>query len=145
MVAVVKVHTEICVVILPKDARGEEHCSIIYSGEAGAGSVPRGPLVTQVKLVARWATPIVTRVTEHDTFGHAHETVQVARLDPGSLMTLWILLSPYHHSQWGFKPHITEVGGVLRPVGSFVHFDRVALWYGEDHTAYRLGSGEPCS
>lgn len=133
-----------CVVVIPADAVGDEHCTLTYMGD-----IPIAPPVGQIEFLvrntARWWTPIVAQVDEHDTFG-GDDPVQVARLNSTILASLQAIWQPFSTSEFSFRPHITALPGIsIRPVGSLVRFNRLALWYGDDRKTYRLGTGDLCA
>lgn len=141
MVALQREHTNSCVMLIPRDARDGEHCTLAYIYQPG--SVKGTQIERYVRNVARWCSGVFSRVTEHDVFGRAHEEVRVARLDLAPLYSVRHMVEWLDKGQWIYKPHITEVGGVLRNVGEFVYFDRIGLWFNDEKTNWRLGTGEP--
>ena len=140
MVVLQKQHENTCVMLIPRDARGDEHVTVADLFQPG--SVKGTQIERYVKNVARWSLGFFSRVTEHATFGHANETVRVARLDVAPFYVVRHMCEWLDKGDWIYKPHITEVGGVLRPVGEFVYFDRLGLWLNDEVTNWRLGTGE---
>jgi hypothetical protein len=136
-------HENACVMVVPRDARGNEHVTVSYVFQPG--SVKGTQIERYVRSVARWCLPFFSRVTEHDVFGHAYEEVRVARLDVSPFYVVRHMCEWLDKGSWIYKPHITEVAGILRPVGEFIYFDRIGLWFNDEVTNWRLGTGEPSS
>ena len=137
-------HTGVCIIGLPRDAVEDEHITIVYAGETD--QLVSAPFSTMCEVVNRMASlfnPFPASVIGHDWFGPPDERVQVAKLDSPFLYTMRSCVEHFHNSQFGFRPHITAVNGVLRPVGSTVWFNRIAVWYGEDRMERVLGVGMP--
>lgn len=144
MVALQKEHTNAAVMAIPRDARGDEHCTVAYLYQGG--SVLGTNVERYVQQLARWVLPFISRVTEHDTFGGgSHDQVRVARLDVSPFYTVRHMLERFDKGGFIYKPHITEVNGVLRSVGDLIVFDRIGIWLNDEMTNWRLGSGQPCA
>ena len=114
-------------------------------GDVGATAPPLLLLEQQVKASARWSVPAIASVVSHEEFGDGDNKVMVARLSDPILAAMQYQWAGWSTSQYGFKPHMSDVGFGLRPIGSLVRFNRIALWYGDSRKSYRLGTGELCA
>lgn len=132
-------HTEICIVLLPRDAVEDEHLTVVYAGDIdGTFTAYEWTLHEITGRVASMMFPFPASVTSHESFGDVGEH-RVAIVDSPHLHTIRHCVEHFHNSQWGFRPHISVVNGQLRPVGSQVWFNRIAVWYGNSRRSWALG------
>ena len=136
----------IVIVLLPADAVGNEHVTLVYAGEEGAPTMSRYVAEQISSTMARMMIPVMTTVKSHETFGPADDYVPVAELEvTAALSTMRYIVEDYSASQFGFKPHVTADGAPVRAIGSQVVLDRVALWWAGEKKSWRLGSGVACA
>lgn len=129
----------VIIVLIPRDARGDEHMTLVTAGEIGSTiSAPRSTMAEVSNRLAMMFNPFGAAVIGNEMFGDRADT-PVATLASPMLDTMRHCVEHFHNSQWGFRPHITKVGPTVRPVGSTVWFNRVALWYGQDQESWVLG------
>ena len=138
--------TGVCLMLIPTDAVDDEHCTLLYAGDYDAPTLPENVIKTYASIIARMYAPIETCVVRHSLFGDVDGKVMVAELLVTTMLAqLRDVVADYTSSRWGFKPHITAVGERIRPVGSHVQFNRIAVWWAGDRTTWRFGSGERCA
>ncbi len=137
-------HTGVIIALIPRDQRGDEHMTLLYAGdlEEGLVSAPEPVIRETCNRLSNLFAPFPAYVTGHDTFGD-DEPVQVATIDAPQIWQLRACVEPFQNSQFGLRPHITAVNGQLRQVGEPVWIDRIASWYGDERTVFRLGVNTP--
>jgi hypothetical protein len=137
-------HTGVIIALLPSDGIEDEHMTLVYAGDTD--KLVSAPVSVMREACNRLSTIFMTFpawVTGHDVFGD-DEPVQVATIDAAQIWQLRHCVEMFHNSQFGLRPHITAVPGhALRPIGSTVWIDRVALWYGDHREEFRLGQNRP--
>lgn len=132
-------HTNIVVVLLPRDAQGDEHVTMVYAGDIdGTFTAYEHSLQEITGRLASMFHPFPAVVESHERFGDVGET-PVAIVESPHLHSIRHCLEHFHNSQWGFRPHISAVGAQLRPIGSQVWFNRIAVWYGPNRSSWALG------
>lgn len=135
---------DVAIMLLPNNAVGEQHSTLCYAG-AVYNAPPATVLCERTQLLAKmWFTPPVARVVEHRLMGP--KLVPCAIIDGVELYALHDFVEEFAYSQWGYVPHIAEQESApLIPIGHEVVFNRIALWYGVQHWAWRFGSGVLCA
>lgn len=129
------------IALIPADAVGEEHLSLVYLTADQAEQCVY-ELHALTASIARLTPPFFGDVVEHANFGMNGDE-KVALLFCPEAEHLRYLVGQYSSSQWGFRPHVTIVQP--RPVGSRIRFNRIGTWHGEEHTNWRLGTGARCA
>lgn len=129
------------IALIPADAVGEEHLSLVYV-DAESAEQCQWELLEITARMARLTPPFIADVVEHADYGMDGESKVAVLLCPEA-EHLRYLVAEYSASQWGFRPHVTMTQP--RPVGSRIRFNRVGTWIGEEHTNWRLGAGTRCA
>lgn len=133
------------VVLIPVGASGEEHSTLLYFD---VNIIQQMCPIVQAIAQTQAAGRIFATVVGETTFGGIDDSslVQVALLGSGQLAAIHDLLSGFQSGQWGYSPHISKQPGVNLPlVGSWVTFDRIAIWNHDEKYAWRLGTGARCA
>lgn len=137
-------HTGVIIALLPSDGVDDEHMTLVYAGDTDRlVSAPVNVMHETCNRLSAIFQPFPAWVTGHEVFGD-DEPVEVATIDSPMIWTMRHCVEAFHNSQFGLRPHITAVGSnQLRPVGSTLWIDRIALWYGEHRVEFRLGQNRP--
>lgn len=137
-------HTGVIIALLPEDGVGEEHMTLVYAGNTDRlVSVPESMMRETCARLAKLFLPPTAIVLDHTVFGPEGEQVNVALIDGPMLHQLRACVEFMHNSEYGLRPHITAVNGVLRPIGSPIRFNRIASWYGEERHEFFFGRNYP--
>lgn len=116
-----------------------EHSTLVYCGTTWQSRVSPSMMHQQAISLASRFTPVLARVTDHAMFGDEHDQ-PVAVLHSGMLPIMRYVVEWMNASEFPYRPHISAQNGRIRPLGSVVMFDRIAVWCGDDRTGeYYLG------
>lgn len=130
------------VVLIPVGESGEVHSTLV-AFDVGVMWQMRNI----ISSIASFCVGPAGLVMAYDTFGSDEtDQVEVAVLEGSSMRALYDLVAQYNVGPWGYAPHITKQPGYNLPaVGTWVEFDRIAIWRGEERSAWRFGTGSPCA
>lgn len=142
----------------------DKHATILYFGDRSQSADPeriegsRALFENVLRLAAQEVEPFTAKVTGIEALGHDDEPAQVWLLDSPELHALFgeipeidsEIASMYEDADATrypeYKPHVTIVYGPEAPPEARqvteIRFDRLSLWWGDEHVDFPLGSAE---